>query len=369
MGLCQIHPKPNNNFIFIIIDLPSGSQLIIKQEYYHLNNDIANRIKRELKIHSFLNSSSNLEFTSSLNLEILHVDLQNSILVYKCSNYMSLANYYQKNNFFPIAIAKLVGISLGTLHSETFASRNCCDFMNEVIEGKLRYQFPYPSHLLDKLNFEASIRDLPPPGFPFMALYQRFANLRTAITELVANRQHYCLTHNNSQLDNILIPIHWEELLSQAEVHNEKSLRIINWENCSWGDPAFDLGKIVASYLLLWLNSFIIHPAIELNQSLQLATVPLEVIQPSILALTRAYISIFPKILETNLNFLSQIIRFTGLALIYEIISKLQSFKSFDDRCVCILQLAKRLLCRPEESFQSVFGITQLELVEQLKNI
>jgi hypothetical protein len=118
---------------------------------------------------------------------------------------------------------------------------------------------------------------------------------------------------------------------------------------------------VIAGYLLLWLNSIIVHPAINLDQSLRLATVPLELIQPSVVTLTRSYISSFPKILEEYPDFINQIIRFTGLALIYEIIERLQSFKTFNNQCICILQLAKTLLCRPEESFKSVFGIKNFE--------
>ncbi|AFZ24510.1 phosphotransferase family protein [Cylindrospermum stagnale PCC 7417] len=360
----QIHPKPSNNFIFLTLDLPGGSQLIVKQEYYYQNNEIANRIKRELQVHNFLHSSPYLGFTASLNLEILHIDLKNSILVYNYTNHLTLANHYRKHKSFSISIAKLIGITLATLHHETFTSHNCYDFMNQSIEAKLRYQFPYPRHLLEKPTPTTLVQELPLPGFEFMSLYQRFESLGAAVTDLVANHKHYCLTHNNPRLDNILIPMNLEKLLSQTEKSDENIMRIINWESCSWGDPAFDLGTAIADYLLLWLNSLIVHPAIELNQSLQLATVPLEVIQPSIIALTRSYISSFPKVLESYPDLFNQVIRFTGLALIYEIISSLQSFKSFDNRCVCMLQLAKSLLCKPKNSFESVFGITQLDLLE-----
>jgi hypothetical protein len=67
-----------------------------------------------------------------------------------------------------------------------------------------------------------------------------------------------------------------------------------------------------------------VHPAIELEKSLQLATIPLEVIQPSIVALVRAYISSFPKILEDRPDFLNRVVQFAGLALIYQILAKIQ---------------------------------------------
>jgi len=62
---------------------------------------------------------------------------------------------------------------------------------------------------------------------------------------------------------------------------------LIDWEACSWGDPAFDLGTLLASYLRIWLSSLIVDPTLELAESLSLAMIPLEEIQPSILALIR----------------------------------------------------------------------------------
>ncbi|MEQ9233137.1 aminoglycoside phosphotransferase family protein [Coleofasciculus sp. E2-BRE-01] len=358
----KFYPKPSNNFIFLTLDLPNGNRLIVKQDCFYQDDDIKNRIRRELQFHDTLQSCPDLCFTPSLNLEILYVDNSNAILIYQYpKGYLNLVNFYKSQKNFPMAISRWVGVTLGTLHRETLNSRNCYDFMNETIEGKYFYQFPYPGHLLDKPSLESLVEEFPLEGFPFMAVYQRSESLRTAVTELVAKHNHYCLTHNKIRLDNILVPINLEILLSKVEPSDESIIKIVNWETCSWGDPAFDLGTVIAGYLLLWLNSIIVHPAINLEQSLRLATVPLELIQPSVVTLTRSYISSFPKILEEYPDFINQIIRFTGLALIYEIIERLQSFKTFNNQCIYILHLAKTLLCRPEESFKSVFGIKNLE--------
>lgn len=376
VGICQEHDrelikinfkpsKGRNNLIYLTIRLPSNHQLFIKQERHYHSSDNNNQIKKEWQFQRFLRNSHDLDYTSFSNLEITHFDEINSILIYKClNNFIDIENYYitQKKNL--TRIAELIGITLMYLHRQTLNSWNCYKFMNEVVDGKSRYQFPYPEYLLDKVTIESLAEYFIPQGNSFLALYQHSESLRVAVTELVAARHHCCLTHNNLQLNNILIPRHWEKLLSQAEQSNKSIIKLINWENCSWGDPAFDLGTAIASYLLLWLNSSIMHPAIPLEKSLQLATIPLEVIQPSIVALTSSYISGFPKVLEERPDFLKKIIQFTGLALIYKIIELIQSFQSFNNQGISTLQLAKSLLCRPEESFKSVFGMTESALIE-----
>ena len=106
-----------------------------------------------------------------------------------------------------------------------------------------------------------------------------------------------------------------------------------------------------------------IHPAIELEKSLQLATIPLEVIHPSIIVMTRAYIKNFPKLLEERSDFLKLVIQFAGLTLIYYILEAIEYHREFSNRQIYILQVAKSLLCQPEKSFESVFSLTELAFI------
>lgn len=358
----------SNNLIFLTIHLPSGQQLFVKQNHHHSDNKKNNIINCEWRLHKFLQSLPNLAQTYSLLLEILHFDNINSILVYKESdNYIDLESYYKKNKNFPIAIAELVGITLANLHRETLNCQNCCDFLNEkAVDGKCYYQFPHPSHLLDRLKPEILTQEYPPEGNIFMSFYHNSESLQSTVTELVVTHNHYCLTHNGYELNNILIPQSGEGILSKIERSDERIIRLINWDKCSWGDPAFDVGTAIAGYLLLWLESLIIHPAIKLEESLKLAIIPLEAVQPSVVTLTSSYISSFPKVLEEFPDFLSRVVQFTGLALLYKIIARIQSFEGFDHKQICILQLAKRLLCQPEESFSSIFGMTEADWLKAL---
>ncbi len=373
-GICQekdlelmtINPKANKsrkNPIMLTGCLADSRHLFIKQDHHHDKPN--NRVKKEWLLLNFCKTSDDLSFTSSLILEKIHFDEINSLLVYESpKDFVTLEKYYENHKIFRNKIAKLIGYNLANLHSKTLMSRNCYDFMNKISEGKSSYQFPCFNHFLDRVVPETMVEEIPPSGYMFLALYQRYESLRETVKELIATHHHFCLTHNNLQLNNILIPTYWETMLSQPEGYNENIVKLINWEKSSWGDPAFDLGTVIASYLFLWLNSLIIHPAIKLDQSLQLAKIPLEVIQPSVVTLISSYINGFPKILEEYSDFLQRVVQFTGLALIYKIIDMIQSFQDFDNQCVFILQLAKTLLCRPKESFKSVFGVTESELIE-----
>ena len=121
---------------------------------------------------------------------------------------------------------------------------------------------------------------------------------------------------------------------------------------------------LIASYLQIWLSSLVVSKSIDIEESLRLAMTPLDQIQPSIAALTRAYLANFPEILERRPDFLRRVVQFSSLALIQQIQAMLQYEKSFGNTGICMLQVAKTLLCRPEQSIPTVFGVAEAELTD-----
>ncbi len=355
------HPINGNS---LIISLQGEYQLVVKQENSYQNN-IDKNIINEYSLYQFLQSSHEFDYRSFLDIEILHFDQLNSILIYKYSKkYIDLESYYINKKNITQEVAESLGITLADLHSQTINSQTCQDFMKKRIAGELCYQFYLPVHLQDRLEPE-TLFGLRPESYKIIGLYQQSGELKSALKELLASQKSCCLTHNNLQTYNILMTENLDVLFSKSSPNKKDIIiKLINWENSSWGDPAWDVGAAISSYLLLWLNSLISYSDIPLEQSLRLATRPLEIIQPLNLILARSYISKFPEILEYHPNFLQRVVQFAGFGLIYSIIMMIQSFKGTNKNSIYIVQVAKSLLCRPEKSFKSVFGITESELVD-----
>jgi hypothetical protein len=90
--------------------------------------------------------------------------------------------------------------------------------------------------------------------------------------------------------------------------------------------------------------------------------IPLDLLQPSIAALARGYLGSFPEILVQRSDFLIRVVQFAGFGLIQQIQAVLQYQKSFGNTGICMLQVAKSLLSRPQESIETVFGVSESEL-------
>lgn len=348
-----------------VLNLPKY-KIVVKQGSRYHRYQTRNQIANEWQICRFLRYCPNLVYTPLLTPEILHFDDDNSILIYKYPNdYINLNSFYEDNTAFPAEIAELVGRTLAKLHWESIQTHECYKFMINLKANKFQHQLLYADYLLCRIKPE-DFSQFPVEVLKFMTFYQKYDSLREVVTKLVIHHPHCCLIQNNLQFNRILLHQQWESILSKTQSSNEKLIQLVDWERCSWGDPASDLGTVIAGYLLIWLHSMTVHPAIELEKSLQLATIPLTVIHPSTIGLTRAYLKNYPKLLEERPDFLKRVIQFTGLALIYHILETIEYYMEFNNQLISILQVAKSLLCQPEKSFQSVFGLTELALTESV---
>ncbi|MUG94306.1 phosphotransferase [Scytonema sp. UIC 10036] len=370
-GLCtqqeqaqsHIEPKVAKNFN-LLLSLPDDRQLLIKQERYNRDGKTAGEFLREWRIHEFVQHFPELSYLRPYLPEILHFDAEHSIIVFNYLNdYRDLAAFYAKEKIFSTAIATSIGTVLATIHRATLDCQEYRDFFIQPYNnGAIPDLVAKFTRGLERITPEI-FGQVPHDGLKFLVLYQRYDSLGKAIAELHQASESCCLTHNDLKLNNILLPVDWEQAVFEAEQSGESIVRLIDWERSAWGDPAFDLGTIIGSYLQMWLSSLVTSKAIALEESLRLATLPLDMLQPSIAALASAYFKNFPEILDRRPNFLKQVVQFSGLALIQAIQATIQHQKVFNNTGICMLQVAKSLLCHPEQSTQTVFGIPASELI------
>lgn len=354
-SLIDIELKPAKNFN-LLVTLPDGRKLLIKQERYNQKGKTLGEFVNEWRIHDFLQNFANLSHIRPLLSEALHFDADNSIIVFNYLNdYRDLADFYSKENIFPTQIAASVGRNLASIHRLTFDNPEYGELLQNS-EDDFSQKTPKLSGDLDKITPRV-FGTVPANGLKFFALYQRYDSLAQAIADLSNAFTPSCLTHNDLKLNNILLSLNWEEAVDNKSLQTESIIRFIDWERNGWGDPANDLGTLISSYLQIWLYSMITSKTIAIEESLRLATTPLERLQPSIAALLNAYLANFPEILELRPDFLPRVVQFCGLALIIAIQAALQHEKAFGNSGICMLQVAKSLLCRPEVSIPTVFGI------------
>lgn len=359
--LSQVELKVAKNFN-LVLSLSDNCKIIVKQERHDREGNTAGEFLNEWRIQELLQQFLKLSHLRPMISEMLHYDAENSIIVFNyLNNYRDLSEFYTKENVFPTAIATSIGATLATIHCATFNHQEYQDFFACNSEDAPVNQTTKLASGLERISPEV-FGQVPADGLKFFALYQRYDSLGKAISELVSTFNVCCLTHNDLKLNNVLLSNDWEQALFKTEQPSNNIIRLIDWERSNWGDPAFDLGTIVGSYLQIWLSSLVVSQALDIQEALRLAMTPLEQLQPSIAALTKAYLINFPEILEHYSDFLKRVVQFSGLALVQQIQAMIQYQKSFGNTGICMLQVAKSLLCRPEQSIPTVFGMAASEL-------
>jgi hypothetical protein len=79
----------------------------------------------------------------------------------------------------------------------------------------------------------------------------------------------------------------------------------------------------------------VVSTSIDVETALRLATTPLELLQPSIAAIIRAYFNTFPEIIKRRPDFLRRVVQFTGFGLI-ETIGKAPIPRTFGNMGICM---------------------------------
>ncbi|QKQ72703.1 aminoglycoside phosphotransferase family protein [Nostoc sp. TCL240-02] len=362
-GLCNQCEQPPSNIeplaaknFNLLLTFPDSRKLLVKQERYYQQGKAAGEFLTEWRIQDFLQRFSNFDHYRQFLPEVLHFDVENSIIVFKyLDDYRDLMDFYTKENSFPTKIATAVGAILGTIHRDTFNRQEYQNFFSKNSDNLIVDQVP---HLIQRLErVEPEIFGLiPDNALKFFVLYQRYDSLGDAIAELGNAVIPSCLTHNDLKLNNILLQKNWQHSINNT-------IKLIDWERSAWGDPAFDLGTLIGSYVQIWLGSLVISNSLSIEESLRLAITPLELLQPSIAALAQAYLNTFPEIVEYRPDFLQRVVQFVGLALIQQIQAMIQYQKYFGNTGIAMLQVAKTLLCRPIQSMPTIFGTAVAELV------
>ena len=356
-ALIKIELVVGKNFN-LLVTFPDTRKLLIKQERHNHSGQARGDLFGEWRIKEFFQGFSELNYICQFLPDVLHFDPENSIIVQTyLDDYQNLAKFYEKDKSFNSEIAIAIATILATIHRATFNRQDYQKFFSAKPPDNLS-----PTHVPNLIRSIEKIGPeifgiIPADGLKFFKLYQRYESLGQAMRELGDVFLPCCLAHTDLKLNNILLHTNWEQ-------EGSNIVRLIDWESSYWGDPAFDLGTLIASYLQIWLSSLVMSKSLTIEESLRLAMTPLEHLQPAIAALTKAYFNNFPEIFEHRPDFLLRVVQFAGLALIQEIQARIQHEKSFGNQGICMLQVAKSLLCRPEQSLATVFGTAATELTQ-----
>ncbi len=337
----------------LLVQSPGADPLLVKQETISADGQQAGELFTEWKLQQLIPQIPELRSIASFMPEILHCDPENSIVINRFfEQYQDLSKYYDQQLTFFSEIATVLGQRLGLVHQLSFDKSDYQQQIEAAI-GERRLMAHRIVQRLARLS-PGLLGMMPIECLQFFKLYQQYPSLGAAMQQLAESSVACCLVHNDLKLNNVLV---WPE-------SSDAKIRLIDWERAAWGDPAGDLGMLIASYLELWLESMVVSNELSISESLELATVPLELLQPSLLALIVSYLNTFPQIIDAQPQYLQRVLQCTGMSLIYRIEAIMEFDRYFGNQGIMMLQVAKQLLCNPADFMNTVFGENAQELLQ-----
>lgn len=207
--------------------------------------------------------------------------------------------------------------------------------------------------------------DALPPVFalarPGIALYRSLSGANLAclaaaqdagtcdlLDELARDWEPSVLTHGDVRLANVMV----DRPRSDAP-----HVWLVDWELAGAGDPAWDLGCLLAHHLSLWLLSISDASHDDSAVLTERAERPLEVIQPGILATWRGYRQA-PAGPADPLT----AIRHAGASMVEIALSLGQEASLPSDTQLLHLQVAHNILARPGDAAAHLMGLTPSDI-------
>ncbi len=351
-----IEVKECSNFN-LILENDNQKFLLIKQARYSLQGKIESELWNEWRIQQFWQRFPELNIERDRLRVAIHFDPNASIIVFEYfKHYWDLAEFYKAQSLitsaersFPPEIAAEIGYTIATVHRATYRNQQHHETLIELSGGEPVTRLPHILYELERIS-PGVFSKIKKENMEFFRQYQRHEEISRTIAQLRADWQPEVLMHRDLRFNNILLHHRWEK-------HPiESPIRIIDWEKFAWGESAFDVGSLLAGYLTIWLESMVVNPSLSLATMLKLAVVPISQLQPSMAALMRAYLEIFPQVLSERPNWIERVIQFAGAVLIEEILAKIEYHELFNNTDVCKIMVAKSLLERPNQAMHTVFG-------------
>ena len=350
--------KEGTNFN-LVVESPEGN-FLVKQNRLDSQGQTKASFNAEWVVQALIDTFG-LTAIQPLVSQVLLIDSPNRILVSVFyDNFQALDRFYDLYRAFPASIAERMGRNLALIHKSTCAQVPQQEFIGRYFDLNRAKELPGFVQRLNRLSphiFSIICAD----GLEFYRLYQRFPSLNQTVLKLYAEIQPACLIHNDLTLDNFILD---RQLDSNSTEIEPEQIKIIDWERAKWSDPAIDLGMVLAEYVGgIWLGNLVVDRHIDLNTMLSLATYPLETLVPSLRSFVRGYLTEFPEILSYRSDFVRRVVQFAGIGILDRLTYYIEHHYHFDNNSLCKLQVAKNLICAPQQGITTLFGMTEAELI------
>lgn len=230
--------------------------------------------------------------------------------------------------------ARALGRALAALHQLP------CDVLEDLppdVDRMWGLSLPEPPHDM-LLDLSAAAVDL-------VARVQGSDAMCARLRELRAGASDGATVHGD---------LRWENCVLVAAPGGRRRTRVllVDWELAGRGHPGFDVGTVLAEYLIRWVMSIPILDARDPSRFMDRARHPLATMRPAIMAFWQAYCTV-----SGRPPALAPVVRLAAVRLLQASVEAAQQSATPSAHAVVLAQVAANLLADPEAAALVLLGL------------
>jgi hypothetical protein len=237
------------------------------------------------------------------------------------------------------AIGAAMGRAMGALHGSTRVAAGIPVDEPAILPGVLSLHRPDVS----------LFRDASAAAIELVEIIQQDDWLPALLDELRRNYHFVALIHHDAKWDNFVI--------ERADAGLRT--RLVDWELAGIGDPAWDVGSVLAGYLSSWLFSIPVSGGVPPSHLLGLAERPVAAMRPSVQAFWAAYLDALGPVPPDDppASLLQRALLFCAGRLLQTAYEACQVADGVSSACVLHLQVAANIMRMPAVAAHRLLGL------------
>jgi hypothetical protein len=320
--------RRNRNFEIHISD---GSSWFVKQATRP--ESLAN-LAHEAKVHAHLRKFGSKPILEGLP-DRTYFDTASGILALSLIVQQESAHeYHRRLGRFPKFVGRYLGTTLAALHttSTTKLFTQTTALKPWVLE-------------IHKLRLK-QLSDYSAASLAVIRIIQENDVFERTLEFLTGQWQASVIIHNDVKWDNVVI------------TRGRPRVRLVDWESATLGDPAWDIGSVLAAYLTTWVRSIPVIGVQPPDGFAALASVDLN----STFAAQSAFWAAYRTNMHTSDDaahlLLHRSMMMTAARLVVNAIEASQSASTLTGDVVLLLQLALNIMQRPMKASRHLCGLS-----------
>lgn len=252
----------------------------------------------------------------------------------------SLWDYHRRTGRFPIELAQLQGDKLGDYHLGV-----------RIADSDAPELSSFPRALPWILSIHQSdpayLAKLSAGNNQIVGILRQFPEFPRALKEIQRGWRRSVLIHGDIKWENLM-------LLKEGDQHD---LKVIDWEMADIGDPCWDIGAILQSYLTFWIFSLPLGPEMDIGRAAQESPYDEDEMKRAMNAFWHRYAGRLKLSSKMYKRLREKSFRCAAARMIQTAFESVQKSPTVTPHALCKLQMAMNILLDPAAAVRDLMKV------------